>query len=162
MNLKNNIFIGIYFLMTCLYIYFNEKVYYNIMKPIAIWGFILVLICIVYSLISKRRFTKTYIILNVAIIVVLVIIFIFNYPKFSYTDAQKMILEEKRGLGQIIEVTDNNYTNRIGIGHLNTKPNRNILIKGDYIVYFYNNSTENVEWYRFNAIDGTYKLYDTK
>jgi hypothetical protein len=161
-KLKGNIFICIYFLLTFGYIFINEYIFKNILKSFEFIGFNLILVSVLYSVIFNNRYKKQYIILNLIILIMVIIICIFNMPKFTYFEAQKIIGHEKEDKGNIIESNTIEYKGRVGLKHLNIRPGRNILVDGDYLVYLYNKINGKIEWYRFNAIEGTYKLYATK
>lgn len=162
MKLKNNVFIGMYIVMTFGFIFINENIYKNILRSYENIGFILIFVSILYSLFLNSRYKKVYIAFNIIILILVIAVITLSIPKYTYLEAQKIIGHDKIGKGNIIEVYNKEYKGRIGIEHLKIRPGRNIMINGDYLVYFYSTTDGKIEWYRFNAIEGTYKLYDAK
>ncbi|MDF2533230.1 MAG: hypothetical protein K0Q65_2811 [Clostridia bacterium] len=162
MKLKNNIFISIYILITFVYVFINESIYKNIMKPFENLGFTFVFISIIYSLFFNNRYKKLYITLNIVVLALVFTIFTINLPIYTYKESQKIIEQEKKGTGIIIDANNKEYRNRVGIKHINLIPNRNILVDGDYLIYFHSNIDGKIEWYKFNAINGIYELYYAK
>ena len=139
-----------------------KDIYKNILRSFEYIGFSLILVSILYALIFNNRYKKEYIIFNIIILILAIIIFSFSVPEYTYLEAQKIIGYDKNDKGYIIEANKTEYKGRVGTKQLNIRPGRNILVDGDYLVYFYNKINGKIEWYQFNAIEGTYELYDTK
>ncbi len=151
------------FLEMIIFLYLNKFTYQNSLKNIDLIFLLQLLILFIthqkLNSISQIKY-KSYIIINILLIVVIPIVVALSLPKYTYNQAKvKFINEKVTDSIKFINADDyenKQYTDVQGMKTIDLTDNKYLLVDKYYLFFIDNN--QSIEGYVFNSVKGTYRL----
>ena len=152
--MRQNFFIGIFFLWCIAYSYINQSVFKSTLVHLEYIGFLAILINIFITI--KGYDHRSVKIANSVVLVLLWAVFAI-FPSYTYEEALE-ILSTVDNNYVIVDYNDNeNY--KVGAPQIYQVKIDGLIVKGNYLVYIANREKNDLKCYKVNPIDGSYSVY---
>ncbi|WDV44065.1 hypothetical protein PV797_11050 [Clostridiaceae bacterium M8S5] len=158
----NVLIVQVYILLTILFLHVNKIVYKEILVHFEYISAFMLVATFIYVIILKNYEKRIFFLINSAIFIGIIVLFLFTFPRYTFNEAQDKVHRE---LGYNNEIFDPTlyYNDNIPIIGTRVIVNkfRSLLIKYDYAICILNKDTQKIDWYKFNSFNGDYSFVKT-